>query len=265
MELTADEKYLGATPGIIEMLHTWNQVGSYHPHVHMIVTGGGITKDNKWVESKKDFFLPIKVIEAKFRGKLLSKIKKAKLKFYNEIEYLKDEEELKKYLEPLYEKTWICYCKAPFEKVENVYKYLARYVYKVCMSNERIEKITNKTVVFRYKDSNDRSIVKEMEIKGEEYIRRFLLHVLPKGFMKIRYCGIYAGKNKKERLKKVKKITKTKEDKKEILSKLELLNKINGFDVSRCKKCNGKLNLVKTIEKKKPPDKKRYARGVAYA
>lgn len=259
IELTEDEKYLGATPGIIEMLHTWTQVGAYHPHVHMIVTGGGITKDNKWIESKEDFFLPIKAIEVKFRGKLLSKLKKAKLKFYNEMEYLNNPKELNKYLEPLYEKTWICYCKAPFEKVENVYKYLARYVYKVCMSNERIEKIRNKTVVFRYKDSDDRSIVKEMEIKGEEYIRRFLLHVLPKNFMKIRYYGIYAGKNKNKRLKKIKKITKTKENKKEIISKLELLNKINGFDVSRCKKCKGELLLIRIIEKKKPPDRKGYA------
>lgn len=262
IELASDKKYLGATPGIVEMLHTWTQVAAYHPHVHMIVTGGGITKEGKWVKSKEDFFLPVKVIEAKFRGKILAKLKEAKLKFYKEMEYLKEEKELIKYLAPLYEKTWICYCKAPFEKVENVYKYLGRYVYKVCMSNERIEKINKKTVEFRYKDSEDRSIVKKMKITGEEYIRRYLLHVLPKNFMKIRYYGIYAGKDKKKRIKRLKIMLKNKINEKKLLSKLELLNKINGYDVSKCKKCKGELILVRIVEKKKPPDKSKKIEGV---
>lgn len=255
MELTEDEKYLGATPGILAMLHTWTQVANYHPHVHMIITGGGLTKSGLWKKSKNDFFLPIKVIEAKFRGKLLSKLKGEKLKFYNELKYLNTSKELQKYLAPLYEKQWICYCKTPFKSVKSVYDYLGRYVYKVCMSNERIEQITEDTVTFKYKDSNDRSIEKKMTLYGEEFIRRFMLHVLPKGFMKIRYYGVFAGRNKNKRMERLKIITKTKQIVENFLSKIELLNKINGFDVTKCRYCNeGGLMLIKVIPSTKPPN-----------
>ena len=148
-----------------------------------------------------------------------------------------------------------------------MYKYLARYVYKLCMSNERIEKINEKTVVIKYKDSNDRSIVKKMKLTGEEFIRRFLLHVLPKSFMKIRYYGVFAGKNKNKRIKRLKVMTKTEKNKRKYLSKMELLKKINGYDVSKCKKCEGNLILIKTIEKEKPPGEYGTTRGgnVKYA
>lgn len=265
LELTRDKKYLGARPGIVEMLHTWTQVAAYHPHVHMIVTGGGLTDDGIWKRAKEDFFLPIKVIEAKFRGKVLAKLKEEKLEFYKEIEYLKDKGELNKYLSGLYEKPWICYCKPPFQDVKSVYKYLAKYVYKVCMANERIERIFEKSVTFKYKDSDDRSISKKMNLKGEEFIRRFLLHVLPKNFMKIRYYGLFSGRGKKERIKRLKIITKTKNNESKLLDKLELLNKINGFDVRICQKCSGNLILIKTIDRIRGPDKRNISGEKAYA
>ena len=123
------------------------------------------------------------------------------------------------------------------------------------MSNERIEQITEDTVTFKYKDSNDRSIEKKMTLYGEEFIRRFMLHVLPKGFMKIRYYGVFAGRNKNKRMERLKIITKTKQIVENFLSKIELLNKINGFDVTKCRYCNeGGLMLIKVIPSTKPPN-----------
>lgn len=265
IEIAQDKKYLKAMPGIIAMLHTWTQVAAYFPHVHMIVTGGGIGENGTWLKAKKEFFLPLSSIEKKFRYLLLDSLKKANLQFYNDIEFLNQCGAIEEYLKPLYQKKWISYCKKPFKTVESVYNYLAKYVYKVCMSNERIIKINKKTVIFSYKDSNNRAINKQMKLNGEEFIRRFLLHVLPKNFMKIRYYGIYAGKNKTKRLKKLRIITKTQINKEKLLSKIELLNKINGFNVEKCPKCQGKLILIKTIEKKKPPDYGVISKECAYA
>lgn len=254
MELASDDKYLGAKVGITAMLHTWSQKANYHPHVHMIVTGGGINDLGKWVNSKEDFFLPIKVISRKFRGKLLSKIKELNLKFYNNYEYLNDYEQLKNYLSPLYDKEWVCYCKEPPKNVDKLYEYLGRYAFRVCMSNERIVKIENGYVYFTYKDRKEENVTKITKLKGEEFIRKFLLHVLPKSFMKVRYYGLMAGKNKTERIKKLRILTKTTKIYEKFKSKIELLNKINGKDVTKCPKCNGNLILISaTIGNKSPP------------
>ena len=134
-----------------------------------------------------------------FRGKLLYYIKKSKtLKYYNKYEHLNNKKNLESYLRLLYEKEWVCYCKEPFKNVKETYNYLARYAYRVCMTNDRIVDITDKHVVFKYRDRKDSSKTKMMKIKGEEFIRKFLLHILPKGFMKVRYYGLLAGKGKKE-------------------------------------------------------------------
>lgn len=254
LELMEDKKYLGGKPGIVAMLHTWSQTMNYHPHVHLIVTGGGVTPTGEWKNAKEGYLLPVKVISAKFKGKLLSKLKKEKLEFYNEIKELENEEKFIKYISELYEKKWVCYAKESFKGVETVFNYLSRYVYRVCISNERIKQIGEEKVTFEYKDTENRSIKKKMTIKGSEFIRKFLLHTLPKGFMKIRYCGIYAGKNKKERIEKIKILTKTKKTKYKYLSKIELLNKITGRDVTKCKECEGNLIIIKTMQRKKPPD-----------
>ena len=254
MELAEDEKYLGAKVGITAMLHTWSQIMNYHPHLHMVVTGGGLDKQGNFKKSRDDYFLPVKVISRKFRGKLLSLIMKEDLKFYNDYEYLNDKEELKKYLSPLYNKEWVCYSKTPFKDVGEVYNYLGRYAYRICISNERIVNITDTHVWFNYRDRMDNNKIKTMKVEGKEFIRMFLMHVLPKSFMKIRHYGILAGRDKKERIKKLKIQTKTKEREEEIISKISLLNKMIGRDITRCIKCNGEMHLIQTIRKKKPPD-----------
>lgn len=254
LQLCEDKKYLGVKVGITSMLHTWGQTGQYHPHIHMIVTGGGLNNLGKWKDSKKDYLLPVKVISRLFRGKLLSMIKEEDLKFYNEYEYLNDKEELNKYLKPLYEKEWVCYSKEPFNNVGETYEYLGRYAFKVCMSNERIVKITDTQVTFKYRDRHDNNKEKAMTVTGEEFIRRFLLHALPKGFMKIRHYGLLAGKNKQERIKELQIKTNTRRREEKRIEKISLLNKITGKDITKCSKCKGNLYLVSEIYPKKPPD-----------
>ena len=253
IELSKDKKYLGVKVGITAMLHTWSQTANYHPHIHMIVTGGGINDLGEYVYSKEDFFLPVKVISRVFRGKLLSFIKSSKnLKFYNNLENLNNKKKLNDYLRPLYEKEWVCYCKEPFKNVKETYNYLARYAFRVCMTNDRIENITDTHVTFKYRDRKDHSKTKTMTIKGEEFIRKFLLHVLPKGFSKVRYYGIIAGKGKKERIKKLKILTRTALQKISKRTKLEILNSIIGKVVTKCK-CGGELILIETKRYKPPP------------
>lgn len=254
LELCEDKKYLGAKVGITAMLHTWSQQGRYHPHIHMIVTGGGINKLGEFIYSKDEYLLPVKVISKVFRGKLLSGIKKSKtLKYYNKYEYLNNKNNLKRYLRPLYDKDWVCYSKKPFRNVNSVYEYLARYAFRVCMSNDRIINVDEETVEFKYKDRKNEGKTKTTRIKGEEFIRRFMLHILPKSFMKVRYYGIMAGKGKSERLRIIKKLTKTAKNKKEQRTKLEILNKILGREVNKCEKCGGKLELVLTLQGIPPP------------
>lgn len=253
-ELCEDKKYLGADVGMTSMLHTWSQRGNFHPHTHMIVTGGGLDETGKWIDCENDYLLPVKVISRKFRGKLLSMIKKADLQFYNKYEYLNDKKKLSEYLKPLYEKEWVCYSKKPFTNIGEVYEYLGRYAFKVCMSNERIVKVEDGYVYFKYKDRKHNNEEKITKIKGVEFIRKFLMHTLPKGFMKIRHYGLLAGRGKKERMEELKVKTKTKKRERKWKDKISLLNKITGRDVTKCTKCDGNLILISEIYKKKPPD-----------
>lgn len=253
MELSRDKKYLGAKVGITAMLHTWSQTGNYHPHVHMIVTGGGINDLGEYVKASEYFFLPVKVVSRVFRGKLLSFIKNSKtLKFYNQYEYLNNKKNLNDYLRPLYKKEWVCYCKEPFDNVKETYNYLARYAFRVCMTNDRIENITDTHVTFKYRDRKDHSKTKIMTIKGEEFVRKFLLHVLPKGFAKVRYYGLMAGRDKKARIQKLKILTKTTLQKIARRTQIEILNSIVGRDITKCG-CGGELELVNTKRPQPPP------------
>ncbi len=187
LELCADKKYLGATPGLTAVLHTWGQNLSYHPHIHLVVTGGGLSKDGKWKSSRKKFFLPVKVLSKKFRGKFLCLLKT--------IAAASDE-----LLSKLYNTKWVVYCKPPFGNAEKVIEYLGRYTHRVAISNNRIVAIHNDEVIFRWRDYSDQNKMKQMTLTANEFIRRFLLHVLPLGFRKIRHYGIFASRNKSARI-----------------------------------------------------------------
>ena len=200
LELTNDPKWLGAKVGITSVLHTWGQSIEFHPHIHSIVTGGGL-QNNKWIESKKEYLFKVQVLSSLFRGKFLAKLKASNLKFPKDKEFLKNTTELNKFLEPLYKKTWITYIEPPKGKPENVIEYIGRYSFRVAISNERIKDISNGQITFEYKDYKDESKIKLMTISAEEFIRRFLMHVLPYRFTKIRHYGILSNRNKKTIIK----------------------------------------------------------------
>ena len=236
-ELAEDKKYLGGEIGFFSILHTWGQNMMYHPHVHIVATGGGLTSYGKWVEKENDFFIPVKVMSRVFRGKFMSYLKSEKLEYYGENKYLENPANYNDLIQNLYKKEWIVYCKEPFKNANCVIQYLGRYTHRVAISNERIIAVTEDDVTFKWRDYKDKNKMKEMTVKIEEFIRRFLLHILPPNFMKIRYYGILGNRNKKKKLLKCKLLTKTKIYKNKKFPALELLKQTLGKDFNLCPHC----------------------------
>ncbi|MBN4081529.1 IS91 family transposase [bacterium AH-315-C07] len=253
--LSSQEKHLGAKPGVIAVLHTWGQNLMEHPHIHMILTGGGLSLDGKrWVHSRKKFFLPVKVLSKVFRGKFMAFLKQAyqdkALSFHGNISELKRRSEFEKLIDCLYKKCWVVYAKKPFGNAAKVIKYLGRYTHRIAISNHRIISIDNNRVSFKYKDYRDKSIPKVMALTAVEFIRRFLLHVLPKGFFKIRYYGLLASRNKKKNLRVCRKLLNASPlEKVNDQNWQELLKRLTGFDVIKCPVCKkGQMQVLRYIE-----------------
>lgn len=202
LELCEDIKWLGAKVGITSILHTWGQTMEFHPHIHSIVTGGGI-KNNKWVSSNKDYLLKVQVLSSLFKNKFLSMLKNIRqsLIFPKNLSYIKNDKTFNDFLRPFYHKDWITYIEPPKGSPENVIEYIGRYSFKIAMSNERIKNISNGNITFEYKDYKDNSNIKIMTINAVEFIRRFLMHVLPKNFTKIKHYGLLSNRNKKSTIK----------------------------------------------------------------
>lgn len=204
LELAANKKYLGATPGIIQVLHTWGQELNFHPHIHCIVSGGGLTSVQKLKSCGNDFFLPAKVMAPVFRGKLLSHLdsyhKSGSLSF-SSCKKLKNSYEWKDLKDKLYQKTWCPDIRETFNGFGNAIEYLGRYTHKIAISNTRILKVTSTQITFTAKDYKNNSVIKEVTLSCKEFIRRFMMHVLPSGFQKIRYYGFLNNRNKKKNLK----------------------------------------------------------------
>ena len=196
LELANDTKWLGAKVGITSILHTWGQTLEFHPHIHSIVTSGGLS-NNKWIEGKKEYLFKVQVLSSLFRGKFLAMLKEADLTLPKDKQTLKDKGIFNKFIEPLYKKTWITYIEPPKGKPENVIEYIGRYSFRVAISNDRIKDISNGQITFEYKDYKDNAKIKIMTISTEEFIRRFMLHVLPNRFTKIRHYGILSNRSKK--------------------------------------------------------------------
>ena len=200
--LSRDKKHLGAYTGFVAVLHTWSQNLMEHPHLHLMVPAGGWDEVAQyWKHSRKKFFISVKVISEVFRGKFLSLLKEAnkekQLKFEGEIKPLILKSNFKQLLDILYNKDWVVFCGKSFRNSSQIIKYLGRYTHRVAISNSRILGIENDEVIFRWKDYRDKGKQKIMKLPAQEFIRRFLLHVLPKGFCKIRYYGIFASRNRR--------------------------------------------------------------------
>jgi Putative transposase/Transposase zinc-binding domain len=197
--IAADPKHLGARIGITSVLHTWGSALTHHPHVHMIVPGGGISPDaSRWISSRPDFLAHVNVLARLFRGKFLAMLIDAhsggRLKFFNTHAGLADKRTFKKFLAPLRRVKWVVYCKEPFAGPSQVLRYLSRYTHRVAISNRRLVAADDGGVSFRWKDYRIEGPGrwKTMTLTPHEFIRRFLMHVLPKGFHRIRHYGLFA-------------------------------------------------------------------------
>lgn len=197
--IAADPEHLGARIGVLSVLHTWGSALTHHPHVHMIVPGGGIALDGqRWISCRPTFFLPVRVLSRLFRRLLLEKLVAAhnagQLHFFNDHAALADPQAFTAYLAPLRNSEWVVYCKRPFAGPEEVLRYLARYTHRVAISNRRLVALDNNRVTFKWKDYRIEGPerYKLMTLDTHEFIRRFLIHVLPQGFHRIRYYGLLA-------------------------------------------------------------------------
>ena len=204
LTLSQDRRYLGAEPGIIMVLHTWGQTLAYHPHVHCIISGAGLTRDHKLVKSGKSFFIPIKAAMKMFRGKFMAALRSyrssGRLIIPESCSDLAVPEGWQSFVDRLYSTDWCPYIKETFNGYGNAISYLGRYTHRVAISNGRIIDTTDDTVTFWYKDYRDGNARKEMTLTHEEFIRRFLMHVLPRRFQKIRYYGFLSNGSKTKKL-----------------------------------------------------------------
>jgi len=205
LEIAADPKRLGAGIGFFCLLHTWGQTLQHHPHLHCVVPGGGLSADHtQWIACRKGFFLPVKVLSRLFRGKFIAYLSKARednqLTYAGLLSHLAEVNEFNSWLRELWQVEWVVYAKPPFGGPPQVLKYLARYTHRVAISNGRLLELNDGRVTFSYKDYTASSEIKTMTLETQEFARRFLLHVLPRGFVRVRYYGFLANCCRTEKL-----------------------------------------------------------------
>lgn len=245
--LAADNKHLGAQPGMIGLLHTWGQQLWLHPHLHCIVPGGGVTKAGCWkhARSKGKFLFPVKVMSALFKGLFLDMFKaycrKSNVSFDSA------------WLSELYKMPWVVYAKRPFAGPQQVIEYLGRYTHRIAISNHRLRNVDSSTITFSYKDYRDAARQKSMTLQGQEFLRRFCLHVLPAGFRKIRHFGLLSSrvkpKLKVQQMKMGVSIVK-----KEKLPWQQVLLQAMNYDVDACPVCKqGRLKTILFFKANAPP------------
>jgi Putative transposase/Transposase zinc-binding domain len=204
-QIAADPEHLGAEIGILAILHTWGQNLQHHPHVHCVVPGGGLALDgSRWIACRPGFFLPVRVLSRVFRGKFLALLRGAfdqgRLSFHGKLASLADPREFQLQLTASAQTEWVVYAKPPWGGPEQVLKYLARYTHRVAISNQRLIDMENGEVQFHWKDYAQKGATKTMKLKAIEFIRRFLLHVLPLCFVRIRHYGFLANRACQEKL-----------------------------------------------------------------
>jgi hypothetical protein len=258
LELGKDPRWLGGRIGFMAVLHSWGQQLLEHSHIHCIVPGGGIRLDGKkWVSFRTNYLFPTDVLSQVFRGKFLDYFGKAvensRLYFVQTRHNCRTREGLRDFIREQHAKDWVVYAKKPFGSAEQVVKYLGRYTHRIAISNKRILSENNGKVTFRWKDYRDGNKQKTMELSRVEFLRRFFLHVLPDGFVRIRYYGLLSNGRKTEKLKKCFELLEKKYEKKEIvaLDIVSIMQSLFGIDLTLCPKCRaGHFRAVKEILKK---------------
>jgi ribosomal protein L37AE/L43A len=205
LEVAADPKHLGAEVGVLAVLHTWGQNLTLHPHVHCVVTGGGLAPDeSRWVAGRDDFFLPVRVLSRVFRGKFLAGLRAAfqrgRLRFSGRLAALAQPKRFHRLLAETVRTEWVVYAKAPWNGAVTTLKYLARYTYRAAISNHRLVSLADGQVTFGWKDYAHRGKRGTMTLEAVEFVRRFLMHVLPTGFVRVRHYGLLANRHRREKL-----------------------------------------------------------------
>ena len=202
LEIARDPRHLGAEIGFFSVLHTWDQRLQHHPHVHCVLAAGGLAPDHsRWISSRRSFFLPVKVLGRVFRGKFIAGLKNAfqpkrKLEFHGHLLPLAEPRAFASWLRVLFRHDWVVYSKRPFGGPEHVLRYLGAYTHRVAISNSRLVALADGNVTFRWRDSAHGNKKRLMTLPVDEFLRRFLLHLLPRGFMRIRNFGFLANRRR---------------------------------------------------------------------
>jgi hypothetical protein len=255
-----DPRHLGGTIGITSILHTWGQNLSQHIHLHCLVTGGASAADgSRWITARTSFLFPVRALSTVFRAKYLAALRRAfaagQLRFATGTADLTDRRAFSGFLSQLRAVNWIVYVKAPFVGPEQVLSYLGRYTHRVALSNDRLIEHRHGHVRFRRKDYADHDRVKILTLKADEFLRRFLLHVVPRGFMRIRHFGLLANRTRRQTLTRCR----------HLLAQLpindapsesvaELMHRLTGIDLGRCPVCGeGRMQVTAIVVQLTPP------------
>jgi hypothetical protein len=261
--VAANAKHLGAMVGVLMVLHTWGQNLHHHPHVHCVVTGGGLSCDSngkiaavpRWVACRPGFFLPVRVLSRVFRQEYLAGLRSAlaqgQLRLPEGLQSLADPAKRVAWLAALSAKDWVVYAKAPFGGPAQVLKYLARYTHRVAISNGRLLELRDGRVTFRYKDYADDHQQKKMTLTAEEFLRRFVQHVLPKGFVKVRHYGLLANRPRTERLRECRRLLLVENAAAALATNAEVT--VEPVEPHGCPKCGGTRLIYRELTRAEAP------------
>jgi hypothetical protein len=261
LALARGYRRLGAEVGFTAVLHSWTQDLLFHPHLHIVATGGGLHASGvRWVSSKNNFLLPVKALSKIFRAKLLDSLQEAfhqaTLNSKGTIKHLNDPKTFRRFIRTLRRKKWVLYCKEPFDGPQQAFSYVSRYTHRVAISNHRLVSCSNGKVTFRARDNTTPGHQRLLTLSAHEFIRRFLLHILPKGFVRIRHYGLLAPRNAKTKLEIARQLIlqtnpedrhhqpSLKQNEQSNKAWQELIKELTGLDLHTCPKC-GKGTLVR--------------------
>jgi hypothetical protein len=249
LEVARDPRHLGAEIGFFSVLHTWSQQLKLHPHVHCVVPAGGLSPDHtRWIRSRDNYFLPKKVLQKVFRGKFVDALKQAfqngQLIFQGDLKLLAQPNIFAAWLRPLYRHDWVVYLKRPFGGPDYVLQYLGRYTHRVAISNHRLVSFVDGQVTFRWRDSADHNKQKPLPLAVDEFLCRFLLHILPQGFVRIRNFGFLANRRRKTLLPLCFQLLGSAQ---ESQAEQHLASTEDAPGLWRCPKCGGPMKVVERL------------------
>src|SRR3984893_3194849 len=247
LEIARDPKHLGAEIGFFSVLHTWNQKLQLHPHVHCVIPSGGLSPNRRhWIKTRYAFFLPVPVLSRVFRGKFVAALKRAfqdgQLHFHGDLKPLAQPTTFFAWLRPLFRKDWVVYAKRPFGGPEYVLRYLGRYTHRVAISNHRLVTFADQKVTFHWRDSAHKNEQRRMTLSLDEFLRRFLLHLLPDGFVRIRHFGFLANRQRATLLPLCFQLLSSAPQ-----TEQDTLGVKNANDLWRCPKCAGPMVVVERL------------------